>query len=233
MLKTDLILRNPLRSLGKESEDIIPAGQFGAVLARAGVGKTAFVVQLALDMLLRNQNVLHVSMSDPVTKVNLWYEEVFTCLAKQYRVDQINELWNATLPHRFIMTFKVEGFSVPKLQERLSDLMQQDIFAPRMIIIDDLPFDDSVRDALSQLRSFLVAHGMTAWFSIRTHRDEPYGPDGLPQSLSHVADMFGTIIQLQPDRDIINVRLIKADQKPVDSALLRLDPATMLINKIQ
>ncbi len=39
MLKKELILRNPLRHLGFETEDILPAWGFGAVLAYAGVGK--------------------------------------------------------------------------------------------------------------------------------------------------------------------------------------------------
>ena len=39
MLKKDLILRNPLRVMGYENDDILDAGEFGAVLARAGVGE--------------------------------------------------------------------------------------------------------------------------------------------------------------------------------------------------
>ena len=62
MLKQDLILRNPLRLLGKENEDIIRPGNFGAVLARHGVGKTAMVIQLSLNSLLQQKNVLHISL---------------------------------------------------------------------------------------------------------------------------------------------------------------------------
>ena len=61
MLRKDPILRNPLRAMGYENEDILSAGEFGAVLARAGVGKTAFLVQLSLNALLRGKNVLHIS----------------------------------------------------------------------------------------------------------------------------------------------------------------------------
>ena len=60
-----------------------PAGGFGAVLAHAGVGKTALLVQLALNSMLRSRNVLHVSLNDPVNKVNLWYSELFHHLAGQ------------------------------------------------------------------------------------------------------------------------------------------------------
>ncbi|MBW1865186.1 MAG: AAA family ATPase, partial [Deltaproteobacteria bacterium] len=103
MLKKDLTLRNPLRLLGKENQDILPKGGFGAVLARAGVGKTAIMVQLSLETLLRGKNVLHVSLSDPVNKVSLWYKEVFHNLADQYNAQQVNQLWESILHHRFIM----------------------------------------------------------------------------------------------------------------------------------
>ena len=116
MIKQELILRNPLRHLGFETEDILPAGGFGAVLAHAGVGKTALLVQLALNSMLRSRNVLHVSLQDPVNKVNLWYGELFNHLASQYEGSQIKQLWDSVLPYRFIMTFRVESFSVPKLE---------------------------------------------------------------------------------------------------------------------
>ena len=72
MLKKELVLKNPLRLMGYETDDILSEGGFGAVLARAGVGKTALLVQLALNNLLQNKNVLHISLDDPVKKVSLW-----------------------------------------------------------------------------------------------------------------------------------------------------------------
>ena len=102
MLKKDLILRNPLHVMAYGNDDILSTGQFGAVLARAGVGKTAFLVQLSLNALLRGKNVLHISLSDPVKKVSLWYKEVFNLIAQQYQAHQINQLWESVLPNRFI-----------------------------------------------------------------------------------------------------------------------------------
>jgi hypothetical protein len=232
MLKTDLIFRNPLRLLGHESEDILAAGEFGAVLARAGVGKTAFVVQLALDSALRNRHVLHVSMNEPITKVSVWYKEVFSLLARQYKIDQMDALWDSMLPYRFIMTFKVEGFSVPKLRERLTDLMTQQIFVPRMIIIDGMPFSDSIRASLSDLSAFIQNNSMSAWFSVRTHRHEPPGPEGMPSCFSPVADMFDVVIRLQSEGEDIHVEVLKGKKPAGEAARLQLDPSTMLIRSL-
>jgi hypothetical protein len=233
MLKKDLILRNPLRVMGYENDDILKSGQFGAVLARAGVGKTAFLVQLSLNALLRGKNVLHISLEDPVNKVSLWYREVFNLIAEQYQVDQINQLWESVLPHRFIMTFRVEGFSVPKLEERLADLMEQNIFSPQMIIIDGFPFDDSAHEPLAEFKELVDKHQMHAWFTMRTHRHEDPGPDGKPLQLEQVEDLFEVAIQLLPEGKEIHVMPVKGGESFAEDLDLRLDPSTMLLKRHQ
>ena len=231
MLKKDLILRNPLRVMGYENDDILGSGQFGAVLARAGVGKTAFLVQLSLNALLRGKNVLHISLEDPVNKVTLWYKEVFNLIADQYQVEQINQLWESLLPHRFIMTFRAEGFSVPTLEERLADLMEQSIFTPEMIIVDGFPFDGSVHQSLSEFKDLVNRHQMHAWFTIRTHRHQDPGPDGQPLQLEQVTDLFEIAIQLVPEGKEIHVKAVKGGEAFAEDLDLRLDPSTMLLKR--
>ena len=233
MLKKDLILRNPLRLLGNERETILSPGGFGAILARAGVGKTSLMVQLALNSLLSSRNVLHISMNDPVKKVSLWYEEVFRHIAEKYQLAQMDQLWEAILPHRFIMTFKVEGFSVPKLEERLTDLTEQGIFFPNMIIIDGLPFSEAARDLLQDLKQLALKHALPVWFSVRTHRHETAADtDGVPASFEEVTDLFEVLIGLQPEGEEIHVRVLKGGSADEDHQGLQLDPATMLIMDI-
>jgi len=233
MLKKDLILRNPLRVFGHENDDILSKGEFGAVLARAGVGKTAFLVQLSLNAMLRGKNVLHISLADPVNKVSLWYREVFNLIADQYEVDPINQLWESILPHRFIMTFRVEGFSVPKLQERLADLTEQKIFDPQLIIIDGFPFDDFGQKSLVEFKELVNQQKMHAWFTVRTHRHEEPGPDGIPTQLARVADLFEIAVQLVPVGKEIHVKALKGGASFAGQVDLRLDPSTMLLKNMQ
>jgi hypothetical protein len=229
MLKKELILRNPLRHLGFETEDILPAGGFGAVLAYAGVGKTALLVQMALNGMLRNRHVLHISLNDPVNKVTLWYGELFNHLASQYEGAQIKHLWDSVLPYRFIMTFRVESFSVPKLEERLNDLTEQGIFRPEMMIIDGLHCDASHRPSLLALKSLAGRNGMYVWFTAHTHRHEKPGQDGLPAYFEPVADLFDLVLELQTDHADIHIKPLKGAVSTTPVAALLLDPSTMLI----
>lgn len=229
MMKKDLLMRNPLRQLGYGSEDILETGAFGAILARAGLGKTAFLVQIALHTMLRDRNVLHISLEDPVEKVTLWYQEVYNLMVKGRQANPSLELWDGLMPHRFIMTFKVEGFSVAKLRERLTDLTEQDIFHPHTVIIDGLPFGSDIRALLEDLKAMCVDTGIRSWFTVRTHRHEEPGPDGMPPQLTHLQDLFAIALQLLPDGQDIHIRQLKGAAGTDQDTLLRFDPATMLI----
>ncbi|MEE8397815.1 MAG: cytoplasmic protein [Desulfobacterales bacterium] len=229
MIKDDLILRNPLRLLGHDTDDVLADGNFGAVCARAGVGKTALVVQLALNGMLRDKNILHISLNDPVDKVTLWYQEVFHNLVQGYPAHESDRLLETLLPHRFIMNFKVEGFSVPKLEERLMDLTSQNIFTPEIIILDGLFFDDSVRESLTALKSIAEKQAMHVWFTMRTHREETTDATGLVPPLSLVEDLFEAALQLQPEGKDIHVNYVKGKPSDATPPDLLLDPSTMLV----
>ncbi len=228
MLKKDLILRNPLRLVGKETGQVLDEGEFGVVIARAGVGKTSFLVQLAMDSLLRHKNVLHISLDQPVKKVCLWYEEVFRHIAKQYEIDNTAELWETILPHRFIMTFKEEVFSVPRLEERLTDLTEQGIFFPQMVLLDGLTFDDEVRELLGDLKILAREQGFPVWFTAMIHRADGLDQDGIPSTISPVADLFHTMVFLKAEGRKIHVHLLKGSAEAENPHLV-LDPSTLLI----
>jgi hypothetical protein len=229
MLNKDLIMRSPLRLLGNKTEDIIPTGGFGAVLARAGVGKTSMMVQIALHSMLNRNNVLHISLDDPVDKVALWYQEVFQNLTGKHQIRQIDQLWETLIPHRFIMTFRVEGFSVPKLEERLSDLVEQNIFTPHTIVLDGLPFGKDAVTPLMQLKALAERLEAHLWLSVRTHRHESPNAEGVPPQLQSVEELFDVMIQLQPVGKQIQVNALKGGDITEAGHKLVLDPATMLV----
>ncbi len=232
MMKKEMIYRNPLVNLGYENEDILPVGGFGAVLAYAGLGKTALLVQLALNMMLREHSVMHVSLNDAVSKVDLWYQELFHDIAEKFGIAEINDYWDKIQPYRFIMTFKVEGFSAPKLEERLTDLMEQNIFKPHTVIIDGYKFDDAGRGQLVQLKELAAKYSMRMWFTVHTHRHIPPQENGLPLSFLHVADLFDAIVQLAAKGDEVYIKSLKGGSADSATPDLLLDPATMLIKDV-
>ena len=236
MLKQDLISRNPLRLIAGPGQPILSEGEFGAVVARAGVGKTAFLVQVAMDSLLSGKNVLHISLDQPVKKVCLWYEEVFNAITNEYDFKNTTSLWEEILPHRFIMTFKSRDFSIDTLEERITDLVEQGIFYPQICLIDGLHFDETVRELLSEMKLLSRDQGFPCWFSIRTHRDESRTSQGMPDRVAQVADLFEVIFELAPSMNEVGIKILKDVHERLGDIRKRpdvvLDPATFLMKKI-
>lgn len=227
MFKQEMILRNTLKQLGFESEEVLPEGGFGAVLARAGIGKTAFLVQLALYNLLREKKVLHISLNDPVDKVNVWYSELFRRISSNKQSVHDIALLESLLPNRFIMTFRVEGFSFGKFEERLNELSQQGIFSPSIIIMDGLTFEESRKADIYGLKDLVQKNGMRMWFTVQTHREEENDGNLFPVSFAPFAGLFDAVLELRPEHADVYITTLHGGKSRGESLLL--DPTTMLI----
>lgn len=235
MLKNMFTIPVPGKSTGEESMDFIKPGAFAAIFARAGVGKTALLVQIAINSMLRGKNVLHISTADPVDKVDLWYKEVFQRLDHEYESLNINKTKDQLLRHRFIMTFETESFSIAKLKKRVNELISQEIFAPTQIMIDDFSFEKVSNEELADLKAFVEANNLVFWFTIRTHRDEAISEINIPTRLMPMIDWFDFMLRLEPENERIYVRSVTRDASGinVNGKDLFLDPSTLLIRETE
>jgi KaiC/GvpD/RAD55 family RecA-like ATPase len=233
MLKKKLILRDPLKFLGFDSEEDIDKSRTGAVVARAGVGKTAFLVQLAISALLKEKNVLHISVQDLVDKVNLWYLEMFQNIIKSFESEPSKKLWDELLTRRFIMTFEGESFEFGKLQKKICELKTQNIFNPHLIIFDGLSYNPSDFDELARFKNFIKSHSMSLWFCVRTNVPFESDPEELMKHLGkEFIELFDTFILMIPEKDRIQVKKYTlGNQVIADRPELFLDPSSMLIQE--
>lgn len=230
MLKKSMIIRDPLKLLGLEADETLAGGGCGAILARAGVGKTALLVQLAITSLLQEKRVLHVSLKDPVDKVDLWYKEVFNNMSKMHDLQSSNRLWDEMLPYRFILAFESSAFSLDRLMRKVEELRSQDIFAPQTIVIDGYSLNEAQSDDLTAFKDFTRSNALTTWFTIRGHRGKEPTPDAFAEKFARdYDDFFDAILQLYPDKDQIQVKPMKTEA--ASHPLLFLDPSTLLIRE--
>ncbi len=224
------VFANPLAGLGYEEATLLAPGAFSAVCARPGVGKTAFLVQMALWALSLEKHVLHVSLCDPIKKVDLWYRDLFSNLVGRAPGPEAPVTWAAFLPRRFIMTFKVEGFSVPKLEERLTDLVEQEIFTPHVMLLDGLVSDDSLEKVIEALKHLAQRHFLPVWFSVQTQQYPcSEASTAVPPPLKETADAMDAILSIEGAADQILVKRIKGKTHSAARSFLRMDPATLLL----
>lgn len=230
-MANELIVNNPLRALGLEdkAEGKVQA-MMGLVMARAGLGKTAILVQFALDCMLLGNKVLHVSIGEGVDKTRTWYDDILSLLTDGEKIDSIPEV----MKNRMIMTFKESSFSKALLEERLDDLVQQNIYKPECLIIDGYDFDSNDKKSLEDLRDFMNERGLKMiWFSAVSHRDDKrVSIDGVPAPCHEVDSLFDTVLLINPEGDAMKLDIVKCDSCSVDpGSILMLDPSTMLIKQ--
>ncbi|MFW6012007.1 MAG: cytoplasmic protein [Desulfosalsimonas sp.] len=234
MLKDSNILQAPLKIMGKDVAAGIENGGFAAILARAGVGKTALLVQLAIYSMLNGKNVLHISTENPVDKVDLWYREVFYKLSQPGENSEREKLWDRLMHRRFIMTFETETFSIDKLEKRISELMASEIFRPAQVMVDGLQLEKQTTSRLEQLKEYALENRLILWFTVRTHREDPVEASGIPTSFAPYAGLFDLMLLLHPDKNRVYLKMVpESDQQNWETpSELYLDPATMLITDV-
>ncbi|MFZ5563353.1 MAG: AAA family ATPase [Thermodesulfobacteriota bacterium] len=211
----------------------LEAGQMGAVVARAGVGKTSFLVQTAMHAMISGKKVMHINLKESIRKVTLWYGEIFSLLCKRYAGLENQVSLDALLASRFIMTMQVQGFSAEAIRERLTDLLEQGIFAPDMLVIDGLSFDTSRRQTMEGIQAISRELSLRTWVSVPAHREEPRDGAGMPARIADVKDLFDLIWEFVPEGREEGIRLKRLDPagaKAKEGADLYLDPSSMLLN---
>lgn len=223
-----LVQQNPLRVLNMSKEQ----NQMGLVMARAGLGKTALLVQIALDAILRGKRVIHVSIGESIDKTKNWYDDILQVILQEHSVNRPHELIDMVARHRMIMTFKVAAFTRSRLEERLNDLVLQDIFRPNCLIVDGFDFVNTSREDLEDIKNLLENMNMQAWFSAICHRDDPrVSPTGVPAPCHELDDLFDMVVLLKPQANAsIQLDIIRNFGEQVEGGKsLNLDPTTMMV----
>ncbi len=228
MLKQDLNLRSPIEKI--MGIDNITDSKFGAVLSRAGVGKTRFLVQIALTQLLRDQKIVHVSLDDSIGKINLRYNEGYTNL-----VDSIGyvdpqkavRLWDDISLNKVGISYNDVTFDTGKLKDYLKSFKKAELPMPAIMIIDGLNFDEDITEILENLQALNREFSTSIWFAMKTHRDEAMAKDGYPVQLESRKDLFDKALFLQPVDNKIQAVVLKDGNRTDQSFLL--DPATMML----
>ena len=230
MAYSELTQQNPLRVLRMNTES-----HMGLIISRAGLGKTAILAQIALDAILRGKRVLHVSIGRGIDKIKARYDEILQMILEEHTVEHPHELIDMVNRHRLIMTFQVANFSRSRLEERLHDLIVQDIFRPNVLIVDGFDFAKADRAALEDLKNMTENMGLQAWFSAIRHReDERVSPNGVPAPCHEVDDLFDTVIVIVPDpkEACLDLQILCLNgEKSAGAKGLHLDPTTMMIKE--
>jgi hypothetical protein len=230
MHRKELNQCSPLRVLEKSIHGGLGRGNLGVVAARTGVGKTAFLVGVALDDLMRSRAVLHVSFDQPLEKVAMFYDDVFYDLSHKQRLADAWKVRRELEMHRRIMCVPDADLTPEKLEETLRFWKRDAEFSPVTIVIDGLEFDSLTVDDLARYKSIARRADAELWMSAVIRREAQRDARGIPQPLADLAPSIDVILMMAHDGEKVQVGLLKDhDNDAVSDLRLALDPTTLLL----
>jgi hypothetical protein len=228
MYQKFLTARSPVRILEKGLHGGLGKGNIGLVLAGHGVGKTSFLVGVALDELIRGGNVLHVAVDQTVAHTRAHYDTIFEELASHARLDDAAQVHAEVDRRRSIRAVTSESFDAGKLREA-ARLQQEMGSPPALVIVENVAAERCTQQELEDMKGLAQELGAELWLSAAS-ADEKV--ENLPGPLDAARDSFGVILALEPENDGVALRALKDHENPDVSALrVALDPRTLLLTR--
>jgi archaellum biogenesis ATPase FlaH len=244
MYRKDVNERSPMRVFERSMHGGLGRGNLGVIMARPGVGKTALLVQIALDDLLRDRKVLHISHEYPVERVRSYYDEIFHDLAITHRLMQPQMVRLEIEQNRLIYSHlhaasdappsrRGGSSSVTAIQDTIRFARDFAHFNPDAVIIDGFDFDNATSEAVADLREAAQSLNAEMWLSAKSQEEPPpskTGPESVPSPMRRFYDEVSVIVALLSVHDEVHMQLLKDhDNQDMSELRLRLDPSTMRV----
>lgn len=231
--RKELNKRSPLRVFERSLHGGLGKGNIGVVTSRKGVGKSAFLTDIALDDLMRERSVLHVTLQHSVDRVLSLYDEMFSELARSQRLEDEAETRLSVERHRHVLSYKgIKEFHLERLRESLSFLARHAAFQPEALVLDGYPDFASVSEGeIAALKQLAQDFALELWVTALHHREgQAQDGRGVPLDVARFESQLSVIVHLEPQGDHVVLRLVK-DHENADLAdlHLELDPRTLLL----
>jgi hypothetical protein len=149
------------------------AGEVGALVSPAGIGKTQLLIYTALERLLAGDVVLHIAIREPVLAVRDAYDSMLSSMfgsPGQVRAEAMHGVER----RRMIHSTRGGAVDVARLLSLLETLGEVVEFHPRLVVIDgQAPAEDS----LPALRKLALERNLALWFAWTPQADEEPAAD--------------------------------------------------------
>jgi len=219
-----------LKILEKSSRKGLGRGNLGVLVARAGVGKTACLVHIAMGKLLRNERLVHASLQDSPEKVTSYYNVIFSELVRALDLANPSDIKAQIDKNRMILAYLNQSFDLRRLKENLKNLSEKVGFVADTLIVDGLDFSRVGVEMFEGLKKLAQEFQVEMWFSAlsKGSPDDPKA-QGIPAPADRFHSLFSIIIELQPTQSAVELRLLKDHESAtlLDEKVL-LDPRTFL-----
>ena len=220
--------RSPMRLLEKGLHGGLGIGNLGACVAGRGVGKTSFLVGVAMDELLRGGTVIHIALGQSLGHVRDHYDTVYSALARGTHLEDAL-LTRAELDqNRRIHVFWPHSFNASKLAHVAK--LEADVGSrPTLLVIDGL------KDRYIHLEDFLAIQSLARELAVEVWFTFDSGDEwvkGLPAEYAGIEEMMSVILALEPRGNEVILRALKDhENEDLRNLHVGLNPKTLLLTR--
>ncbi|HEX9400835.1 MAG TPA: hypothetical protein VF912_12060 [Anaeromyxobacter sp.] len=176
MIRQEAILQSPLRILDRSIRGGLGRGHLGVIMAPAGVGKSACLVQIGLDALLRGKPVLHVAVGQSVEHVSARYDALFDELAERVDLADRRGVRESIARRRLIWSSMDGTFGVRALDEALAAFQAHLERGPSAILVDGFCWEPPGATAtIAAIKRSATRVGAEIWMTARDARGHELG----------------------------------------------------------
>ncbi len=230
MIRKEAILQSPLRILDRSIRGGLGKGHLGVIMAPAGVGKSACLVQIGLDALLRDRPVLHVAVGQSVEHVAARYEAHFDDLAERVDLADRRGVHEFVDRRRLIWSSMDGTFGAEGLDEALSAFQAHLGVGPSTILVDGFGWEEPGAAAtVGAIKASAARVGAEVWMTARDAR----GPElGRASRIAPLADDCAALVDvgvfLEPHGRHARLTLVKDFERfPVTDVPLVIEGGTL------
>jgi len=231
MVLNELIQRSPIRIFEQSINGGLKAGEIGIIASPNGVGKTSVLVQLALDKLLHEKKVIHVSFTKHTHYVPMWYEDIFNEFINKKNLENAAEIKNDIVKNRVQMNFNQDGVTKKQILKSLGAMIIDGGFRADSIIIDGFDFSNIDKESIAIVKTFATEMGVSVWYSCSVKDDGgQYDKENIPVVINPISDLVDIVIVLQQKSDYVELSISKDRDSIISKSMaMKLDPKTLLI----
>jgi hypothetical protein len=220
--------RSPLRLLEKGLHGGLGRGNLGIVLAGHGVGKTSFLVGVAMDELLRKGRVLHVSTAHSVAHVRAHYDTLFEELASSTHLENDGLIRGEIERNRSIRVYPPNSLTAARLRDAVK-LEREAGGAPSLLVLEGVDLAGFGRADVEDLRALAKELDAEVWLESAC-KDERVVR--IPPQVAAVESLLSVILALEPGDDAVRLRALKDhDNTNLSDLHVALDPKSLLLKR--
>jgi len=217
-----------MRLLEKGLHGGLGIGNLGACVAGRGVGKTSFLVGMALDELLRGGTVIHIALGQSLGHVRDHYDTVYADLARGTHLDETLLTRTELDQNRRIHAFWPHAFNASKLAH-VAKLEAEVGSRPTLIVIDGLT------DPYIGLEDFLAIQELAREWAVEVWFTFDSGDEcvkGLPVEYAGIDGVMSVVLALEPRGNEVILRALKDhENEDLRDLHVGLDPKTLLLTR--